>query len=407
MVFIGSIYMEFIYTGVDKNSTKQKGRLEANSDKEVVDFLRTKNITPLSIRKAQQGGGLLSGFNNVKSQDVALFTRQLSSMIMTGLTLVEALNILKQQKNKPKMQRIINDLLNQISEGSPFSEALAQHKYAFSDVYIALIRAAEKGGLLDKILARLADNIEKSEDLKKRIKSAMLYPSIVVVGVIIVIIVMNVLVIPQLGSLYENLNVELPVSTKIVLGISRIFTIFYPVLIIGAIAGFIGFQRFKRTERGVKIIDKIKLELPVLGAIFTLSILDEFTRTLSLLISSGASIIESLVITSNVANNYWYKNAILSSSTLVEKGVSLSDALSLQKIFPPMVIQMVRVGESTGKIDESLLKISEYFERDLDIKVRTLTSAIEPILIIVLGISVAFLILSVITPIYSLISQIQ
>ena len=399
--------MEFIYTGVDKNSTKQKGRLEANSDKEVVDFLRTKNITPLSIRKAQQGGGLLSGFNNVKSQDVALFTRQLSSMIMTGLTLVEALNILKQQKNKPKMQRIINDLLNQISEGSPFSEALAQHKYAFSDVYIALIRAAEKGGLLDKILARLADNIEKSEDLKKRIKSAMLYPSIVVVGVIIVIIVMNVLVIPQLGSLYENLNVELPVSTKIVLGISRIFTIFYPVLIIGAIAGFIGFQRFKRTERGVKIIDKIKLELPVLGAIFTLSILDEFTRTLSLLISSGASIIESLVITSNVANNYWYKNAILSSSTLVEKGVSLSDALSLQKIFPPMVIQMVRVGESTGKIDESLLKISEYFERDLDIKVRTLTSAIEPILIIVLGISVAFLILSVITPIYSLISQIQ
>lgn len=400
--------MEFIYTGVDKNSIKQKGRLEANSDKEVVDFLRSKNITPLSVRKAEQmGREILPGFNTIKSQDIALFTRQLSSMITTGLTLVEALSILKQQKNKPKMQRLIDDLLSQLSEGVPFSEALSQHKYAFSDVYVALIRAAEKGGLLDKILARIADNIEKSEDLKKRIKSAMLYPSIVVAGVIIVIVVMNIFVIPQLGSLYENLNVELPVSTKIVLGISKIFTIFYPVLIIGAIAFIIVFQRFKRTEKGVKIIDKTKLGLPVLGAIFTLSILDEFTRTLSLLISSGASIIESLVITSNVANNYWYKNAILSSSTLVEKGASLSDALSLQKIFPPMVIQMVRVGESTGKIDESLLKISEYFERDLDIKVRTLTSAIEPILIIVLGISVAFLILSVITPIYSLISQIQ
>lgn len=400
--------MEFAYTGVDNNSTKQKGKIEANSDREVVDFLRSKNITPLSVRKVEQAGvGLFIGLNNVKSQDIALFTRQLSSMIMTGLTLVEALNILKQQKNKPKMQKIINDLVNQLSEGTPFSEALSQHKYAFSEVYIALIRAAEKGGLLDKILARLADNIEKSEDLKKRIKSAMLYPSIVVAGVIVVIAVMNIFVIPQLGSLYENLNVELPISTKIVLGISKIFTTFYPVMIIGIIVGFIGFQRFKRTKQGVKIIDKIKLELPILGTIFTLSILDEISRTLSLLISSGASIIESLEITSNVANNYWYKNAILSSGTLVEKGASLSDALSLQKIFPPMVIQMVRVGESTGRMDESLLKISEYFERDLDIRVRTLTSAIEPVLIIVLGISVAFLILSVITPIYGLISQIQ
>ncbi len=400
--------MEFIYTGVDKNSTKQKGKLEANSDKEVVDFLRSKDITPLSIRKVGQTESVFSlGFNNIKSQDIALFTRQLSSMVATGLTLIESLNILKQQKNKPKMQKVINDLVSALSEGAPFSEALSQHKHAFSDVYIALIRAAEKGGLLDKILSRLADNIEKSEDLKKRIKSAMLYPGIVVVGVIVVIIVMNVLVIPQLGSLYENLNVELPLSTRIVLEISKIFTIFYPLLIIGAVAFYIGLQRFKRTERGIKTIDKIKLQLPVLGTIFTLSILDEITRTLSLLISSGASIIDSLTITSNVAGNYWYRNAILSSSALVEKGVPLSDALIFQKIFPPMVIQMVRVGESTGRIDESLLKISEYFERDLDIKVRTLTSAIEPILIIFLGISVAFLILSVITPIYSLISQIQ
>ncbi len=400
--------MEFIYTGVDQKGTRQKGKLEANNEREVIDFLRTSYITPLSVRKIEKTtGGILGQFGKVKDSDIVLFTRQLSSMITTGLTLIESLNILKQQRNKPKMQETINDLIAQISEGTSFSDSLANHKNAFSDLYISLIRAAEKGGLLDKILARLADNMEKSEDLKKRVKGAMFYPAIVITGVVLVIAVMNIFVIPQLGTLYENLNLELPTSTKIVLGMSKIFTTFWPAFIIGIIAFFIFLNRFKKTESGVKMIDKLKLGLPVLGGIFTLSILDEISRTLSLLISSGASIIESLNTTANVANNYWYRTAVLSSSSLVEKGISLSDALAHQKIFPPMLIQMVRVGESTGKIDESLLKISEYFERDLDVRVRTLTTAIEPILIIVLGISVAFLILSVITPIYSLISQIQ
>ncbi len=398
--------MEFIYTGIDKNSTKQKGKIEANNDREVIDFLRTSGITPLTVRKVDKASSSFFS-KKVGSGDIVIFTRQLSSMITTGLTLVESLNILKEQNNKPRMQEIINSLIAQISEGTPFSDALAMHKDAFSDVYIALIRAAEKGGLLDKVLSRLADNMEKSEDLKKRVKSAMFYPAIVISGVILVIAVMNIFVIPQLGTLYENLNIELPLMTRLVLGTSKLFTTFYPVAIVGGIGGFIMFKRFKKTEAGIKIIDRVKLKIPVLGGILVLSVLDEITRTLSLLVSSGASIIESLNTTANVANNYWYKKAVLSSSQLVEKGITLSDAMAHQNIFPPMVIQMVRVGESTGRIDESLLKISEYFERDLDVKVRTLTTAIEPILIIVLGISVAFLILSVITPIYSLISQIQ
>lgn len=399
--------MEFIYTGIDKNSTKQKGKVEANNDQEVVEFLRTNGITPLSIRKVEKKTLSFFSSGKIKNSDIVLFTRQLASMLQTGLTLIEALNILKEQRNSLKMQSLINDLITQVSEGTPFSEALATHPEVFSDVYISLIRAAEKGGLLDKVLARLADNMEKSEDLKKRVKGAMFYPAIVISGVVIVIGVMNIFVIPQLGVLYENLNLELPASTKFVLGMSKLFTTFWPVAIIGVIGGFIGFNRFKKTANGVKIIDRLKLKIPVMGNIFTLSILDEICRTLSMLINSGASIIESLNITANVADNYWYKTAVLSSASMVEKGVSLSDAMQQQNIFPPMVVQMVRVGESTGKIDESLEKIAEYFERDLDVKVRTLTTAIEPILIIVLGISVAFLILSVITPIYGLISQIQ
>ncbi|HVT00994.1 MAG TPA: type II secretion system F family protein [Patescibacteria group bacterium] len=399
--------MEFIYTGIDSSSIKQKGKIEANSEKEVIEFLRQGNITPLSIRKIEESSNGLFGPQKVKNTDIILFTRQLSSMTLTGLTLIESLRILEKQVNSPAMKKIVTDLIAQISEGATFSEALSEHREAFSDTYIALIKAAEKGGLLDKVLTRLADNMEKSDDLKKRVKGAMFYPAIVISGVVIVIAVMNIFVIPQLGALYSNLNLELPTTTKIVLGFSKFTTTFAPVFILAAIGLFIGYNRFKKTKTGIEIIDKIKLKLPVFGQIFELSALDEITRTLSLMISSGASIIESLNITANVANNYWYKKAVMDSSTLVEKGISLSDALNNQKIFPPMVVQMTRVGESTGKIDESLLKISEYFERDLDVKVKTLTTAIEPILIIVLGVSVAFLILSVITPIYSLISQIQ
>lgn len=398
--------MQFVYTGIDAKSVKTKGRLQANSDREVIDFLRTNNITPLSIRKVEETPGFFI-FNKVKDSDVVLFTRQLSSMILTGLTLLEALKILKQQKLSPGMQEMVNDIIAQISEGSPFSEALSAHKQYFSDVYIALIRAAEKGGLMDKVLARLADNLEKSDDLKKRVKGAMFYPAFVVVGMIVVIVIMNIIVIPQLGTLYDSLHVQLPISTQIVLGMSKLFTTFWPIMIVGAIVAFVLYKRFKKTEEGVKIIDKIKLNIPVIGPIVTLSALDEITRTLSLLISSGASIIESLGIVANVSGNYWYKNAITTSNFLVEKGVSLSNALDHQKIFPPMLIQMVKVGESTGKIDESLYKISEYFERDLDVRVKTLTTAIEPILIVVLGVSVGLLIFAVITPIYGLISQIQ
>ncbi|HVZ66834.1 MAG TPA: type II secretion system F family protein [Patescibacteria group bacterium] len=399
--------MEFIYTGIDSGSVKQKGKIEANSEKEVIEFLRQGNITPLSIRKVDPASSGMFGPQKVKDADIIIFTRQLSSMTLTGLTLIESLRILEKQVNNPGMKKIVTDLIAQISEGATFSEALSEHREAFSDTYIALIKAAEKGGLLDKVLTRLADNMEKSDDLKKRVKGAMFYPAIVISGVVIVIGVMNIFVIPQLGALYSNLNLELPASTRIVLGFSKFTTTFAPVILLGMVGLFIGFNRFKKTQTGLEIIDKVKLKLPVFGQIFTLSALDEITRTLSLMISSGASIIESLNITANVANNYWYKKAVMDSSTLVEKGIALSDALNNQKVFPPMVVQMTRVGESTGKIDESLLKISEYFERDLDVRVKTLTTAIEPILIIVLGVSVAFLILSVITPIYSLISQIQ
>jgi type II secretory pathway component PulF len=328
-------------------------------------------------------------------------------MILTGLTVIESLNILKQQNNKPQMQKIVDDLIANLSEGKPLSQALANYPAVFSTTYIALIKSAEEGGILDKVLARLADNLEKSEEVHKRVKSALFYPGIIISGVVIVIVMMNVFVIPQMGALYESLDLQLPIMTRIVLTGSKLTTTLLPFSIFFIIGGYFGYRRFAKSVTGIRIIDKIKLKAPVFGEIAKLSILSEVSRTISLLVNSGASLIGALNIAADVSGNVYYKSALKGTSALVEKGAGLSVALQNQMIFPPLMIQMVKVGESTGKIDESLLKVSEYFERDLDIRVKTLTTSIEPILIIILGVSVAFLIISVITPIYSLVSQIQ
>ncbi len=400
--------MEFKYTAVSLDGKKETGELDVNTEKEVLEFLRSNKLTPIKIELLEKTEStILAYFNRVTNSDIVLFTRQLSSMVLTGLTLIESLNILKKQSVKPKMAKMVEDLIADVSEGKSFSQALERHKEAFSPVYISLITAAEEGGLLDKVLLRLADNMEKSEETKKRVRSALFYPGIIISGVVIVIVLMNVFVIPQLGDLYESLDLELPLMTQIVVTMSNLTRTFLPIVIVALIAGVIFLRRYSKTEAGIKIVDKVKLKAPVFGDIIKLSAFDEINRTLSLLVSSGASLISSIKIAADVSGNYYYKKALMDASTMVEKGAGLSLALENQNVFPPLMIQMVKVGEATGKIDESLLKVSEYFERDLDLKVKNLTTAIEPILIIVLGVSVAFLIISVITPIYGLISQIQ
>ena len=400
--------MQFEYTAIDKSGKKEVGNLEANLEKDVLEFLRNKGLIPLKVQKRTESQLLeLIQLKRVGANDLVIFTRQLSSMIVSGLTIIEALNILKQQSVKPKMKEVIGDLIENVSEGKSLSLALESHPEIFSPVYISLIRAAETGGILDKILLKLADNLERNENTKKSIRSALFYPGIIITGVIAIIVIMNIFVIPQLNNLYTNLGLDLPLTTRIVIGFSEIFSKFY-FIAIPVIAGLIFlFFKLKKTDSGQIKIDRYKLRIPIIGDVIRLSILSQVTRTLSLLISSGTSIIDSLQITANVAGNYEYKAAFEISSRLVEKGINLSTAFENQRVFPPIIIQMTKVGESTGKIDENLLKSSQYFERDLNIKLKTLTSSIEPILIIVLGAIVGFLILSVITPIYSLITQLQ
>lgn len=400
--------MEFSYTAANVSGTKQKGTIEARSEKEIVEFLKKNSLTPIEIKKNTKKGSItFFKFEKIKKSDITLFTRQLSSMITTGLTLIEALNILKTQSGNAKLQAVIEDLVSSISEGKSFSESLSMHKNIFSNVYIALVRAAESGGLLDKLLTRLADNLEKTEEIEKNIKSAMFYPAVIITMMIGVIVIMNVVVIPQLSSLYEGMNIELPFITRIVVNLSKLMINYWYLFIIAAISIFIFLKSFMKTEYGKKITDKIKMKAPVLGNIVVLSNLNQITNTIALLIHSGTSILDALEISANVSTNSYYREAVLSSRQLVEKGVSMSTAFQNQQVFPLLMIQMTKVGEETGKIDESLERVAEYFERDLNLKIKTLTTAIEPILIVVLGVIVGFLILAVITPIYTLVTQIK
>lgn len=400
--------MKLYFKAVTKEGKPLEGVIEAKDTTEAAVYLRHKELTPLKIAAKGKGSfGLFSFFSRIRSQDTVLFTRQLSSMLASGLTLIRSLEILKNQISNQKMAEVVEAILADIAEGVSFSAAISQHPNVFPPVYISLVKAAEASGLLDKALLRLADNLEKQQKLKGTIKGALMYPAIVVILMGAVMVIMMIFVIPQLSTLYEGLNVSLPLPTQIVVGLSHLLIIFWPFLI-----GFIFlfaflFRKWKKTEVGERIFDSLILKLPVFGVLIQKSILAEVARTLGLLIGSGTLVVESLVQASEITGNIHFKEAMLDVAKRVEKGVTVADALILHSIFPPVLVQLVQVGEQTGKLDETLLKASDYFEEEVNQSVKTLTTAMEPLIMVVLGAGVAFLVISIISPIYKLTSAIQ
>lgn len=401
--------MKLSYRAVTREGKSVRGVIEAKDIKEAAAYLRTRELLPLQISpKKNKGAWAIFPFlNKVGSSNLVFFTRQLSSMLSSGLTLMQSLNILKDQVQNEGMAEIINGIIVDIEEGKPFSIAISKYPQLFSPVYISLIRASETSGLLDKVLGRLADNLEKQQKLKSTIRGALLYPAIVVIGMIAVMVLMMIFVIPQLSVLYQNLNVPLPLPTRIVMGISNIMTTFWPFLIGFFVLIVFLYRRWYKTMEGKLVVDNLLLRIPIFGKLTSQSILTEFTRTFGLLVGSGTLVIEALNRSSDVAGNIIYKNAIVDLASRVEKGVTIRDAMSQHALFPPILVEMVSVGEQTGKLDESLLRVSDYFEREVEQTVKTLTTAMEPFIMVALGAAVAFLIISVITPIYNLTSSIQ
>lgn len=402
--------MKLYYKAVTNKGESIDGLIEARDVSEAAAYLRSKELFPIKIVKKEK-----SKFENlipflgekIKSSEVVSLTRQLSSMLTSGLTLLRSLEILKNQIGNRALTDIVDSIIKDIQEGASFSRAIAKYPAVFSPIYIALVEASEESGLLDKAFLRLADTLEKQQKLKGAVRGALTYPVIVIVMMVIVVFVMMIFVIPQISTLYQTMSVSLPLPTLILIQISNLFVSFWFVIIGFLALAVFTYKRWYKTTEGKFAIDNLFLKIPVFGILMKKTILTEFTRTLGVLLASGTLVIEALDKVSNITGNIHYKNAIIDISERVEKGVSIGDAMSLHYLFPPNLVELVKIGEQTGKLDETLIKASEYFENEVDATVKTLSTAIEPIILVVLGIGVAFLVISILTPIYQITSSIK
>jgi len=383
------------------------GVVESSSEKDAARLIREKGLFVVSLRSQREGlFSLLRRFKSrVTSRDIATFTVQLATMINAGLPVTEALLILRNQ-SKGGMQKVISQILADVEGGESLSKSLIKHPKIFNTTYIALVKSGEVGGVLEKVLTRLAENQEKGQEFKGKVKGALIYPAIIVVGMFAVGLIMMVFVIPKLLDLYVGFNAELPLPTRILIGISGFMVKFWP-LIIGLLGfGFYAFSLYRKTPKGRRKVDELMLKIPVFGPLQRQVMLTEMTRTLSLMVGSGVSILEGLNITANVVGNAVISDALKEAAKNVEKGFPIAYSFARNPdTFPYILSQMVSVGEETGKMDEVLEKLSHIFESESNEKVKGLTSAIEPIVMVILGLGVGFLVIAIILPIYSLTNQ--
>lgn len=397
----------FVYKAKTKDGKTRQGKVEARDMSTAVAVLRERSLVVVSIHPLNELTGmssLLKKFQRITSDDVVAFTRQFATMVSSGLPLTEALSVLELQSN-PAMARVVGDVLRDVQGGSTIGDALEKHSDVFPNVYVSLIRAGEASGSLQDVLKRLADNMEREKEFRAKIKGAMIYPVIVFVGMIVVGVIMMIFVIPKLAEMYKDFDAELPLATKVLIGISDFVVSFWWIVLILGGAGGYGFFVWRKTTRGREALDQAMLRMPVLGKLKGQVVLAEMARTMSLLISAGITIIEALDITSGVVNNSVYRQGLNSSIKSVKKGIPLSVTLARTGAFPPLLSNMIAVGEETGRMDEVLLKVAQYYEVESEHTVQNLTTALEPLIMIVLGIGVGFLVISIIMPIYNLTSQ--
>ena len=392
---------QFNYEVKDKKNATLKGIIEAGTSKQAADILHQKGYTILNI--SEKGEGLSLPFlGGVGVGPLSQFTRQLATMITSGLPLADSLEVLKKQTEQKQFQGIIAEIGEDIQGGNSFSSALSKHRDVFNKAYINVIMAGEASGTLDKVLLRLSDNLEKEREFQGKIKGAMLYPTIIVIAMVLVMAVVLIFVIPKLSEVYKGMNLALPLPTVVLLFLSDFAVHFWWLIIIAIVGGYIFLKRYRKTASGALVVDRIMLKIPVLGKLNRDQSLTEFTRTLGILVGAGVPILEALKIAGETATNAVHRDAAAKVATLVEKGTPLSKAIENSEVFPPIIAQMSSVGEETGKMDEVLDKVARFFELEVEEQVKNLTTAIEPIIMIILGIGVALLMISIILPIYSI-----
>lgn len=382
----------------------RKGTSKASSGDALRALLRKEGVilTTMTETKETVKQQKYNPQKNIKNLEILLFTRQLSTMITSGLPLVQSLDILGNQIEDVNFRGIVKEIKEKIEGGSRFADALRDYPKCFDELYINLVVAGEEGGLLDNVLQRLAIYIEKSEKLKKKVKSAMIYPVAIIFVAFIVVFVLLLFVIPVFEKMFKEMGAELPAPTQLVINLSQLIQAYW-YIIIGAVVGLVvALKYYYKTDNGHRAIDRLILKLPLFGLLTIKASVARVTRTLATLLMSGVAILESMVIVAKVAGNKIVEEALLVARSRVSEGRTMAEPLEQAGIFPPMVVQMVQVGESTGALDSMLNKIADFYEEDVDNMVTNLTAMMEPMIMVFLGVVLGGLIVAMYLPIFKL-----
>jgi type IV pilus assembly protein PilC len=385
------------------NGELKSATMEAASREEVVAQLRRQRLTVVKVdeQKAKGGGG------SIKMRDIVIFTRQFSTMINSGLPLVQALDILAKQSENKALQEVIRQTVFDVESGHTVADALGRHPKAFNDLYVNMVAAGEAGGILDTILMRLATFMEKNDALVRKVKGAMIYPGVIMSVAGVAIAVLLIFVIPVFEAMFASVNLELPLPTKIVVMMSQFLIGYWWAVIAGVAGAVVLLKRYYATSDGKLVIDRLLLRVPILGDVLRKSAVSRFTRTLGTLISSGVSILDGLEITAKTAGNRVISDAIMASRASIAGGDTIAAPLQKSNVFPPMVISMIAVGEQTGGLDEMLSKVADFYDEEVDAAVSNLLSMLEPIMIVFLGVVVGGMVVAMYLPIFDMINTVQ
>ena len=404
--------LTYDYKARDKSGSIHAGQMEASSAAAVAGTLREKGYVPLKIdeRKstALQKEIRIPGFKKkVKVKEIAIFSRQLATMVNSGLTLIRALTILDEQTENALLKSVIGDVRTRVEQGSSLSAAFEAHPDTFNHLYVSMVRAGEVGGALDETLVRLADTLESQVRLRSKVKSAMAYPAVVLSLIVLIVSGMLMFVVPIFQNMYTELGGELPIPTQLLIKVSDVMTSLWFVWIGGLVGSVFLFRRWKKTEAGRASWDRFKVRLPIFGKVVQKVAISRFARTFSVLSRTGVPVLQALDIVSATSGNWLVSEATRDIQASVKRGESLVSPLHRHEIFPPMVTHMMAVGEETGAIDTMLSKVADFYDSEVDDTVSALTSLIEPLLIVVMGVAVGGILISLYLPMFNIANLIQ
>ena len=383
------------------------GEVEAPDRMAAVGELRNRAILVTKIQEKAGGKTVVKLGGKVNDREMAIFTRQFSTMIDAGLPLVQCLNILADQSESKTLRAVTANVARQVEAGATLAESLRRHPRIFDDLFTNLVQVGEAGGILDVVLQRLSVYIEKAAALKRKVKAAMVYPSTIIGVAFLIVIFMLTFVIPTFATMFKNLGADLPLPTQIVLWMSDFVRGYIIFIILGVMGAVYLLRRYYRTENGKSTIDALLLKLPVFGTLIRKVAVARFTRTFGTLVSSGVPILEGLRITARTAGNKVVEKAVMQCRAAVTAGKTLAEPLKTSGVFPPMVTQMIAVGEQTGALDAMLNKIADFYDDEVDTAVGALTALLEPLMIVILGVIIGGLVVAMYLPIFRLVTLIK